>query len=160
MKNKNAYTLIEIIVTLAILGIVLAMALPNIGYFKAIREAQEIKELKRDILFARNKAILDGKEYGIQIRKDDNSYIVHRGLEIIKIKHFEHGTKISNRGGAPKILFKANGTTVVQGSIYFLNRLEEEYQLTISLIACKIDIKKTYKWILGENLWKEMGLYL
>lgn len=142
MKNKDAYTLIEIIVTLAILGILVLMTIPNLGYFKSIREAQEIKELKRDILFARNKAILDCKDHGLEIRTNDNSYRIYSGLDTIKIKKFEHGTKLSNRGKLPKIVFKNNGTTEVSGTIYFLNRRGEEHELSITPVTCRITIKK------------------
>ncbi len=142
MEKRNAYTLIELIVTIAILAILVAMTVPNLGYFKSIREAQEIKELKRDILFARNKAILDCKDYGIEIRIDDNSYRIYSGLETIKIKYFKYGTKLNNKGKLPKILFKTNGTTEVGGPIYFLNRIGEEYKLTITPVTCRISINK------------------
>lgn len=146
MKNRTAYTLVEIIVVIAILGIIIMMAIPNTNYFKAMRESLEIKELKRDILFTRNKAIIDSKIYRIIFIDQDNSYIIYTGsnpkLGTIKTKCFEHGTKLNTRTGSKTFTFNPNGTTADSGTIYFCDRIGAEYELSITPVSCKVNIKK------------------
>ena len=60
MKNKLAFTLVELIIVIALIGILLLIALPNSEYFNKLKEMAEIKEFRRDVLLARNKAIMEG----------------------------------------------------------------------------------------------------
>lgn len=146
MKNRTAYTLVEIIVVIALLGIIIAITIPNTNYFKAIRESLEIKELKRDILFARNKAIIDSKIYKIKFIEDDNGYKISTGSDskviTIKTKYFEHGIKLNTREGSKTFTFNPNGTTTDSGTIYFYDRIGAEYKLSITPVTCKVNIKK------------------
>ncbi|OLS03926.1 type II secretion system protein [Tissierella creatinophila] len=146
MKNRTAYTLVEIIVVIALLGIIIAMTIPHTNYFKAIRESLEIKELKRDILFTRNKAIIDSKIYRIKFIEDDNSYTISTGSAsesiTIKTKHFEHGIKLNTKEGSKTFIFNSNGTTTDSGTIYFLDRLGNQHKLSITPVSCKVNIEK------------------
>lgn len=147
MRNRTAYTLVEIIVVIAILGIIIAMTIPNTNYFKSIRESLEVKELRRDILFTRNKAIVDSKIYKIKFIEDDNSYKISTGSDsesiTIKTKYFEHGIKLNTREGSKTFTFNTNGTTSESGTIYFLDRIGDEYKLSITPVSCKVNIEKS-----------------
>lgn len=146
MKSRDAYTLLEIIIVIALLGIIVAMTTPNTNYFKSIRESLEIKELRRDILFTRNKAIIDSKIYMIKFINDNNSYVIFTGSDSkpnkIKTKYFEHGTKLNTKEGSKTFTFNPNGTTTDSGTIYFHDRIGAEYELSITPVSCKVNIKK------------------
>lgn len=146
MKKRSAYTLIELIVVIAILGIVMAIVLPNTNFFKAIEESLEIKELRRDMLYSRNKAILDSKDYKITFDVKDNKYTVDRGIGKARIvlirKTFEHGTVLSSKDGGNEIIFKANGTVGKADSIYFYDRLGDMHKLSVTPVSCKVNIEK------------------
>lgn len=146
MKNRTAYSLIEVIIVIALLGIIITMITPNTNYFKNIKESLEIKELKRDILFARNRAIIDCKIYEIKFMGNDNSYIIYTGSgtkpNTIKSKSFEHGTKLSTKDGSKTFRFNPNGTITNSDTIYFYNRSGIQHRLSITPVTCQVTIRK------------------
>lgn len=146
MINRKGYSLIEILVVIALLSIVIVMTTPNINYFKNLRESLEIKELKRDILFARNKAIIECKIYEIKFIQNENSYVIHTASNIksntIKHKSFEHGIKLNIKNGSKTFRFNPNGTITNSDTIYFYNRNGIQYRLSITPVTCQITIKK------------------
>lgn len=146
MKKRSAYTLVEVIVVIAILGIVMAIVLPNSNFFKSIKESLEIKELRRDMLYSRNRAILDSQDYKITFDIKNNNYIIDRSIGSDRIvlirKTFEHGTVLSSGDGGNEIIFKANGTVGKSDSIYFYDRLGDMYRLSVTPVSCKVNIEK------------------
>lgn len=144
MKRWRGYTLIELIIIVAILSIILVMTIPNTGYFRCIRETNELKEFKRDILFARNKAIIDSKIYTLRFLNEDNGYIIESShpSDFKKTKYFEHGIVLSGNNNIKKILFHANGTISNSGTISFKNRNGKEYELIITPIRGLVDIRE------------------
>ena len=55
-KSKKGFTLIELIVVIAIISIILGMAAPSSNVIRKSKEKSELKELKRDIEYARDNA--------------------------------------------------------------------------------------------------------
>lgn len=76
MGDRKAYTLIELILVLALLFIIVAMTIPNTNFYLSIAKNQELKELKKDLLFARNKAIIESQVYIVSFDSKDNRYII------------------------------------------------------------------------------------
>ena len=65
-KISRGFTLIELIITISIVGIISAIALPNLGSFMVeMRVDNEISELHRLLLTARNSAINTGKNTAV-----------------------------------------------------------------------------------------------
>lgn len=61
-KKQRAFSLIELMITVAVGGVVLAVALPSLGNFNAkMRVDNEVSELQRLLLTARNIAINTGQ---------------------------------------------------------------------------------------------------
>ena len=86
MNKRSAYTLIELIVVIALLGIILVMTMPNSKLFNTLNQALELKEFKRDMLFARNKAIIDSRRYVISFIYEENGYIIEKDSQKLKVK--------------------------------------------------------------------------
>lgn len=139
--KRVGYTLIEMLIVLALLGILLAMAFPSTNYFKSHRESLEIKELKRDILYTRNKAIIECKVYYISFDVKNNYYKIFSIDDSVKTKYFEHGTRLSGEDGSSTFIFNTNGNTGVSGSVYFYDRAEVKHKLTITPVSCKVNIE-------------------
>ena len=145
MKKRSGFTLIELIVVIAILGIAISIVAPNTNFFKAMKESLEIKELKRDMLYARNRAILDSKDYTITFDVERNSYTIDRGIGDLRIllshKVFKHGTVLNSKEqNTFSIVFKANGTVGGSGSTSYNDRLGDRYKISISPVAYGVSI--------------------
>ncbi|MGO1470375.1 MAG: prepilin-type N-terminal cleavage/methylation domain-containing protein [Tissierella sp.] len=147
MNNKRGYTLVELVVIIAILAIIVIMTIPNTGYFKSMMESSELKEFKRDIMFARNKAIVESKIYILKLMNDDNGYIVKSssksGFE--KIKYFENGIVLNKNNNCDDIHFNSNGTVSNAKTISLHDRKGKEYRLVITPIRGLVDIKESDK---------------
>lgn len=62
MKSVKGFTLVETLITIAILGIVISMAMPNLTRFAtSMRVDNEIAQLQRFLLATRNAAINSGE---------------------------------------------------------------------------------------------------
>lgn len=62
MTARKGYTLIEILIVLALFfQFFLSLGLPNTKFYGRIREKQEIDEFRKDLLFSRNRAIIESK---------------------------------------------------------------------------------------------------
>lgn len=144
MKNKRGYTLVELVVVIAILGIIITMTIPNTGYFQAIRESNELKEFKRDILFARNKAIVESRVYILKLMNDANGYIIKGGSnsDFMKIKYFENGIVLNKNNSSGDVHFNANGTIANAKTISLHNRNGQEYKLVITPVRGLVDIRE------------------
>ncbi|PKG86441.1 hypothetical protein CXF85_01695 [Colwellia sp. 75C3] len=62
-KQGHGFSLIELLVTIAIAGLIIAISLPNLGSFIAqVRVDNEVSELQRLLLTTRNAAINSGED--------------------------------------------------------------------------------------------------
>ncbi len=143
MNKRSAYTLIELIVVIALLGIILVMTMPNSKLFNTLNQALELKEFKRDMLFARNKAIIDSRRYVISFIYEENGYIIEKDSQKLKVKtkYFTKGLKLNKRNDLKSITFNANGTITNSGTIYFYDRNDQEYKMTIPPVRGLIEIE-------------------
>ena len=94
-KLENAYTLLELLLVIFILGTISSFALIQPAHHNQYRLDKEIEELAADFRWARNKAVLDNKTYIFRIyTKSENSieedqtpyyfYIEAEGDKLIK----------------------------------------------------------------------------
>lgn len=143
MKHRIAFTLIELVIVIAILGIILGMVMPNSEYFNTLREKAEIREFKRDILCARNKAILESTIYTVSFKPTNNGYIIRKVGErgSVKFKQFNSGIKLNNINNIEEIKFYSNGSVSKSGSIVFTVRNNDQYEITITPVRGLINIK-------------------
>lgn len=149
-KNTKGITLIEIILSIAILSILFLVAVPKGEIVLTFKERKELTGFKRDITYARNKAISDMALCGIKVSPKGNFYSICEGgesLEIIDKKEFESGIEIrgTNFGGGLSyadtiIMFTPKGTPKKAGTIRMRNRKNDEIRITVEPATGKVNL--------------------
>ncbi|MBC8590586.1 type II secretion system protein [Wansuia hejianensis] len=143
MGDRKAYTLIELILVLALLFIIVAMTIPNTNFYLSIAKNQELKELKKDLLFARNKAIIESQVYIVSFDSKDNRYIIKtkKKSSPIKVKKLEHGIKLNEEISVKSIYFLPSGATENSNTIYLQDKNKKKYEVTITPVTGRVEIK-------------------
>ncbi|KIO36191.1 MULTISPECIES: GspH/FimT family pseudopilin [unclassified Shewanella] len=123
MKHRNGFTLIELMVTIAVSTILLSIAIPNLSdLHRAYRADAAIKIIQQTLQFARNNAINYGVRVTVCPLKDNQcSNDWHLGLSVFT----DSGT--SNQiDGADKLLMQT--TTFDSSDIVYYNRAAARFQ--------------------------------
>ena len=144
MNARKAYTLIEILLVLALLSILLSIAVPNLSLYKNMRENIELRTLKKDLMFARNSSILEGVNYSVEFDRLNNSYIIRNSVsnaKAIKSVYFKSGLKLTNNSGTIKLQFNSSGKVGNSNTISFKNSKNETLELTLTPVTGKITIE-------------------
>lgn|SRR5690625_1165524 len=142
IDNRVAYTLMELLLVLAILSIISLLAIPNTKFFLNMREQQELNELKKDLLYARNRAIVEGRSYFVYFDRERNQYIIRYSETSppVKVKEFKHGIKIWKDNSTSILRFNANGRPGESGSIYLVDRKNNRYKLSLTPATGRIEL--------------------
>ena len=131
--KKRAFTLIELIICLAIISLISSIILIKSGVISKLQERKEIENLQADINYCREKSLVTGFSYKIEIsrdsykisRKDDNKFVKE-----IFFKHIR--ANIDNI-----FVFRPTGSVKGSGKIYFTSK-NNEYSIIVSPIAGRI----------------------
>lgn len=142
-KQNQGYTLLEVIVVLALIGIFLSISIPNLRIISNFQEKNEMKTFRRDIIAAKNKAIMEGTIYVLNIERKINSYNIKISGETVKdvelvYWHIIPGNTLENR-----IEFSPTGVPNGGGTIRLKNKKGKITELTISPVTGKINIYET-----------------
>lgn len=144
MTSRRAYTLIEILIVLALLSLLMAIALPNIGFLNHFKEKQDFNELKRDLMYYKNKAITENCHYKINIDINANKYEVINPTTNIKIKSKElkWGLKFINTKETTTniIKFSPSGAPSTTGTFVIQRRNGSIYKFSITPVTGKVNI--------------------
>lgn len=79
MRNSKGFTLIEILVVVAIIALISALAMPSISSFFQISLGSTSREMASIIKEAYNAAVVTGKVYRVAYDLKENSYWVEAG---------------------------------------------------------------------------------
>ncbi len=143
MTVKRAYTLIEILIVLALISLIMAIAIPSFGILNTIKENQEFSELKRDLLMSRHKAIVENCPYEVKIDVDNNKYeITSSSSTLIKSKKFESGLKFIRTVDTTTsvVIFSPSGSPSRSGSFVLKKRNGDKYRFAIVVTSGKLNI--------------------
>ncbi|WP_072743002.1 pilus assembly FimT family protein [Sporanaerobacter acetigenes] len=149
MRSRGT-TLIEIVITLAILSIVLAIAAPRDEFLINTKERKELLEFKNDIIFARNMAIIDVRRYSVEIYPKENYYTIYKydkERSMIKKKSMESGLKLidttfanSPNPNHGSICFTPTGAPSKAGTVNMKSRKGKKIELTVEVATGKVNI--------------------
>lgn len=148
MKNKNlkgkyGYTLLELMVVLALFAILFSMAIPSIRSVFINLEKRELMTFRRDIIFARNSAIVENTNYTLNINRSKNSYqIIRHGSksETIRNVQFENGIRILSNNFSSSLSFTPSGAPSKAGEIKLTNKKGENIKITITPATGKVNL--------------------
>ena len=154
MKGLRGYTMMEIIIVLALFGILLSIVLPGYGMLDRFKTSQELKELRRDILHARNQAIVNGKTYYFKVDYDNNGYFITTDGTNIKTVTLESGLKLLTTSNTRSIEFIRTGVPNGAGTIKLVSSIGKKYDVSITPIIAKVNIYEVERWlrIIGDLL--------
>jgi prepilin-type N-terminal cleavage/methylation domain-containing protein len=141
MDRFKGYTLVELIIVLTLFSIILSFAVPSLGFIRKFKEYQQIRELRKDILYARNQAIVKGKIYYVQFDYERNAYYILVDGNIVKKKYFDEGLKLIDTN-TPEISFYRTGVPRSSGTIKIKNNKNKIYEVVVTPVVGKVTIKE------------------
>lgn len=140
-KKQQGYTMIEMIIVLALFSIFLSITMPHSNMFKGLKEQQELREFKKDILYTRNKAIVESKRHVFYLDYDKNSYFIKRNSDEILKEHTLKYIKLLRNPNYNEIAFTSSGTSSIADTFYLRDSRGKKYSLSIGVNTGKITLK-------------------
>ncbi|NLK43635.1 MAG: prepilin-type N-terminal cleavage/methylation domain-containing protein [Tissierellia bacterium] len=143
ISSKYGYTLLELMVVLALFAIVFSISIPSIRSVLINREKKELMTFRRDIIFARNSAIVENTNYTLNIYINKNSYqIVRHGKknETIKNVTFENDIKIISNNFSSSLRFTPTGAPNKAGTIRLTNKKGDNIEISITPATGKVNL--------------------
>ncbi|MEK6545927.1 MAG: GspH/FimT family pseudopilin [Nitrospinota bacterium] len=156
--NQNGFTIIELVVTLAIFGIMLAIALPSfLSYLPTMRLKGAARDISSTLQSARMEAVSQNRDCNVSFDINNKSYIVSNPCTNITTTlptdiSFGWGTNVNKNVSGEALpsdgvaflndtcYFTSRGT-VNSGSIYIKNTKNESYAVVISS-GGRVDIRR------------------
>ncbi|MBP1927324.1 prepilin-type N-terminal cleavage/methylation domain-containing protein [Sedimentibacter acidaminivorans] len=121
MRNNSGFTLIEMVVTIALISVVLAVAIPKIdidfGYMDKMAS-----EFVMDVRYIQTEHMkVADSNHEIKIYKNTNTYEVRQNLNVEKVVRFKERFSIMyNNGGT--ISFTNTGTPINAGTLTIMDK--------------------------------------
>lgn len=146
MKTQPGFTLIELVLTLCIIGILASIAIPD---FKATLEDYRLKnaatEIASDIRLIQQRAISEGNIFKIifDLNKRDR-YHVAQGTRILKTAYLPDGVILegTSLGGGHQIVFTESGAPSPAGSITLKNKRGERRYVIVAVATGRVRISE------------------
>lgn len=143
IKNNKGFTLIELIITIAILGIVLAIAAPNFTRYRDntnLREAA--RDISSDIQLYKQRAVAENAPYTITFNSGTNDYVIRKGAVVVATKQVGAGnTSVrilgtpSFSGGVPTITLFPRGTSTFGSLTLQHSTRQSEAEITANIMG-------------------------
>lgn len=156
---QSGFTLIELVLTIALLGIVTITAIPKVNTAEqALSLDGAARSMESDLKYAQNLASVTGQTHGLQINPDNESYTVYskddNGVETPVLSPHDHnpmqiaitdnyqGVSVVPQAQPIDIEFGPNGLPIQGQSSQFdlVNLKSDTKSITISGTTGRIDV--------------------
>lgn len=142
-STKYGYTLLELLVVVALITIVLSVGIPSLQIIFNTKEKKELMEFKRDIIFARNSAVVENKIFILSLDNENNCYRILKADKItiiVKDVKFSNGIIMKQNNFNNLIKFLPTGAPSDAGTISMTNRKKQKIEITITPATGKISL--------------------
>ncbi|NPV44651.1 MAG: prepilin-type N-terminal cleavage/methylation domain-containing protein [Firmicutes bacterium] len=146
MKTQPGFTLIELVLTICILGFLVSIVIPN---FKGTLEDYRLKnaamEIASEIRLIQQRAISEGDIFKIIFDLNNRDrYHVARGTRILKTAYLPDGVILegTSLGGGHQIVFTESGAPVPAGSITLKNKRGERRYVIVAVATGRVRISE------------------
>lgn len=140
--NEKGYTILELMMVIAFLGLLIALALPSSGIIRGLTEVNELKAFEKNLTQARNTSIVEKRTVYITLDPKENSYLInYNSREIIKKHRFKPGVDVR---GATLIQFhfNASGSMADAQTILFKLSNGDAYIMPLAPVTTTIRLEK------------------
>jgi type II secretion system protein H len=122
MRKNDGFSLIELIIVIAVMGIILAIAAPNFTRYRDntnLREAA--RDISSDIQLYKQRAIAENVQYSITFNAGTNDYVIQRNGVTIVTRQVGGNNPVeisgspapSFSGGVPTVSLLPRGTATL-----------------------------------------------
>ena len=116
MKKQKGFSLLEILIAMAVMAIMVAVAFPNLGKDSDKLAKQEVLRLVAAIELIRDQSIILNKEYGLNIDEKGYQFLVLNETDEESGKSFGKGSSESKESGKSEQSKGSSGSSDSKGS--------------------------------------------
>ncbi len=138
--NNKGYTLMELILVVALFSVFFLIAIPNSSIVNIYQENIELKMIQKDLRQARSKAVVDNTSIFAYFYPSMNEYEIKSGEEVIKRKKLKR-IKITHFN-SDRYTFNNDGRIGGSGTVSILRTNGDLYYLSVGVNTTTINLHK------------------
>lgn len=135
--KKRAFTLIELIITLAIISMISSVIMIKTGIISKFEEKKEVENIVSDFNYCREKSLATGNDFEIQLKGDNYKIIKWSDNTSLKEVNLKYLTSLKTYS----MIFKPTGS-VGNANTIVVNSKYNTYKIVVSPIAGRIRSEK------------------
>ena len=149
MENKKGFSLMELMVVLAILAVIAALGVPSlIGWRSDAKLREAVSQLRGDLEMAKLRAVRENDFVAVLLNADDymvfiddgaggggrGDYTANGSEEILRNRQMPAGVRIDNTtfAGGDRTRFNGRGRLEVQGIVTIVNSAGRQRQIDMN----------------------------
>ena len=135
--KKRAFTLIELIITLAIISMIASVIMIKTGIISKFEEKKEVENIISDFNYCREKSLATGNDFEMQLKGDNYKIIKWSDNTSVKEVNLKYLTSLKTYS----MTFKPTGS-VGKANTIVVNSKYNTYKIVVSPIAGRIRSEK------------------
>lgn len=148
IKKNNGFTLIEIIVVLAIFGILLMIVFPiSTKLYETILLETTANKIKSTLLLAQTLSLDQSKEYCVELSNNGHSFRLREAIvegRIVLVEELDKKIEFDKKQLYNTIKYNRNGITSY-GKFIIKNKQEQMIDIETYIGTGRVNISKIYK---------------